>query len=104
MANAVSPYPYAALASFAGVSDPLDLLKGDSALTTDVARDLEFRRTVSRIVIPSSRALLTSECARYATSELGAVELDTRMEDGSGVMMRYTSGFYVEQAHSVSSP
>jgi hypothetical protein len=61
IAKAVSPYPYPALASLAGVSDPLDLLNGESVLMTDVARDLELRRTVSRIVIPSSRALLTSE-------------------------------------------
>lgn len=108
IARAVSPYPYpypAALDSFDASPFPVDragLGTVESLLITEAARerpyDFELRRAVSRMVIPSSRALLISAWARYATSEFGAVELETRMEEGSGVMIRYESALPLSYA------
>ena len=36
-----------------------------------------------------SRAVDTSECARYAIKEVEGISRDTRMDSGSGVMRRY---------------
>lgn len=41
------------------------------------------------MVMSSSRAVDTSECARYAIKEVEGISSDTRMDSGSGVMRRY---------------
>jgi hypothetical protein len=41
------------------------------------------------MVMSLSRAVDTSECARYAIKEVEGISRDTRMDSGSGVMRRY---------------
>jgi hypothetical protein len=41
------------------------------------------------MVISLSRAVDTSECARYAINDVAGISSDTRMDSGSGVMRRY---------------
>ncbi len=74
--------------SFTGVSGSPDLRVGASVLVTEVARERELRLGASIIEMPSSRALLTKEWARYAMSELDGIEGLLRMEEGSGVIIR----------------
>lgn len=94
-ASAWSPYPFGL-----GLS-ACDSVRDSSWLAIEVARDRprDVRRPGgSRGNIPSSRAWETSVCARYAIKPLAGMVEEVRMEDGSGVIMRFRSA--TERTHS----